>query len=572
MRNLFSVISLFVFFGVVAAAEVSVAAKDAANGAGAVAGLLALLVLIFIVLLPLILLLPIYIKYRRLKKRVALLEATRVEAEANLLASQTVLHNAKAEADGIIQSGQLILNDAKAEADRIIQSANESKDATIQSGQYILNDAKMKAEKIIQAGNTEKTTILQSAEDMKQEIINSAKAEAQAIAGEALEAKSKADEYEKTAKAFQNIIKGYGDEYIIPSGNLLDDLADEYSFADAGKDLKAARARSKDMVADGEAATCDYVEEVRRKTAISFVVDAFNGKVDSILSRARHDNFGTLAQEIHDARLMVNKNGEAFRSARITQEYADARIEELKRGCIAFELRKRDRAEQREIKERMREEEKARREQEKAIKDAAKQEETLRAAMEKARAEIAAATAEEKEKHEAKLAELEAKLAEAEAKGRRAQSMAELTKSGHVYIISNIGSFGEDVLKIGMTRRLEPMDRVRELGDASVPFPFDVHALIYCEDAPKLENALHRQFNENRLNKVNYRKEFFKVGIAAIRGMLESMNIKATFTLKAEALEYRESRSIDNMPEEQKHKVLEHLVEEEEKHEEGAFH
>src|SRR5690606_27789669 len=102
-----------------------------------------------------------------------------------------------------------------------------------------------------------------------------------------------------------------------------------------------------------------------------------------------------------------------------------------------------------------------------------------------------------------RIAELEAALAEAHAKAERALSMAQQTRRGHVYVISNEGSFGRHVYKIGMTRRLEPMDRVRELGDASVPFPFDVHAMIFCDDAPALENALHKRLHERRRNLVN---------------------------------------------------------------------
>jgi len=112
-------------------------------------------------------------------------------------------------------------------------------------------------------------------------------------------------------------------------------------------------------------------------------------------------------------------------------------------------------------------------------------------------------------------------LKEAEEKNKRAQSMAELTKSGHVYVISNIGSFGDDVLKIGMTRRLDPMDRVDELGDASVPFDFDVHAMIYSDDAPALEKELQAIFAKHQVNKVNCRKEFFRAGIFKIKDTFE---------------------------------------------------
>ncbi|EIN4959750.1 GIY-YIG nuclease family protein, partial [Escherichia coli] len=146
---------------------------------------------------------------------------------------------------------------------------------------------------------------------------------------------------------------------------------------------------------------------------------------------------------------------------------------------------------------------------------------------------------------EQKIAELQLKYEEAEAKNQRAISMAQQTRSGHVYIISNIGSFGEDVYKIGMTRRLEPLDRVRELGDASVPFSFDVHAMIYSDDAPSLENHLHKVFNEKQVNKINSRKEFFNVNLKEIKSVIEDMNINAHWTMFAEAKEYRESLAIE---------------------------
>ena len=99
-------------------------------------------------------------------------------------------------------------------------------------------------------------------------------------------------------------------------------------------------------------------------------------------------------------------------------------------------------------------------------------------------------------------------------------SLAQLTRSGHVYIISNEGSFGQGVYKIGMTRRLDPMDRVKELGDASVPFFFDVHGIIHSDDAPSLERELHKRFESYRVNKENYRREFFKVSIDEIENAI----------------------------------------------------
>ena len=125
--------------------------------------------------------------------------------------------------------------------------------------------------------------------------------------------------------------------------------------------------------------------------------------------------------------------------------------------------------------------------------------------------------------------------------------MAQQTKSGNVYVISNIGSFGENVYKIGMTRRLEPLDRIRELGDASVPFEFDVHSMIYCDEAPGLESLLHRKFLRLQMNKVNPRKEFFRISLADIKFEIDKMNINAKWTMTAEARQYRESLSIEEL-------------------------
>ncbi len=123
--------------------------------------------------------------------------------------------------------------------------------------------------------------------------------------------------------------------------------------------------------------------------------------------------------------------------------------------------------------------------------------------------------------------------------------MAQQTRCGYVYIISNLGSFGEDVFKIGLTRRLEPMDRVKELGDSSVPFEFDVHALIRSDDAPALEHKLHRHFLLHQVNKVNHRKEFFRCDLATIRKEVVELGLQAQWTMKAEARDYRETLAIE---------------------------
>lgn len=275
------------------------------------------------------------------------------------------------------------------------------------------------------------------------------------------------------------------------------------------------------------------------------MLDAFNGKVDSILSRVKHDNHGQLEQEIRDAFTLVNYNGKAFRDARITDEYLLARLAELRWAATAQQMKLDEREEQRRIREQIREEEKARKEFERAMREAAREEELLKKAMETARLQVEQATAEQKAKYEEQLKELAAKLREAEERNQRAMSMAQQTRKGHVYIVSNVGSFGEDVYKIGLTRRLEPLDRIRELGDSSVPFEFDVHALILSDDAPALERQLHKHFVMAQVNKVNHRKEFFRVTLKQIREEVAKLGIHAKWTILAEAREYRETLAIE---------------------------
>jgi len=123
-------------------------------------------------------------------------------------------------------------------------------------------------------------------------------------------------------------------------------------------------------------------------------------------------------------------------------------------------------------------------------------------------------------------------------------SRAQMTRSGHVYVISNIGSFGEQVFKIGMTRRLDPMDRIKELGDASVPFAFDVHAIIFSEDAPAMESVLHNAFDKNRVNQVNERKEFFNISIDQIVDVAKKHCGEVEITRIAAAEEYRKTQAL----------------------------
>lgn len=166
--------------------------------------------------------------------------------------------------------------------------------------------------------------------------------------------------------------------------------------------------------------------------------------------------------------------------------------------------------------------------------------------IEKLKEQLASAKDSELEKLNAKILELQSQLAAVVVKKEEITNLAN-GKAGNVYIISNLGSFGEDVFKIGMTRRLNPQDRVNELGDASVPFRFDVHSFIFSDDAVGLENKLHNILNDKRVNKVNLRKEFFRTTIDELETLVTEIEPTAEFNKTMLAEEFRQSLSTDEI-------------------------
>jgi hypothetical protein len=414
------------------------------------------------------------------------------------------------------------------------------------------------------------------------------------------EIKEKAQELIKLQSlvvAERNRVEGWQDQYILPVHELLDSLADHIGWAEAGRKLKEARETSRLMVKERKAVTCTWGNIEYQKDAIRLMLEAFDSQVDLALDKVKgQENVGKVMQEIKDIAESLNDYAYRCMRAEITDDYISSRLEEAKWGCLSYELRQREREEQREKLAQLREQEKVEREIEKARRDAEKEEEITRRALLKAQSEELQrekerqqeyerklrameremreasakdeddrraqeeairtqmakllerrdqASAEERLKFEATRRELELRIQEAEEKNKRALSMAQQTKKGHVYIISNHGSFGEGVLKIGMTRRLDPLDRVWELGDASVPFEFDIHALIPSDDAPGLENKLHNEMAIARINKVNLRKEFFRLTVAEVRSAIDALGVKAEWTMAAKAHEYRESLALD---------------------------
>jgi len=276
------------------------------------------------------------------------------------------------------------------------------------------------------------------------------------------------------------------------------------------------------------------------KEQAKLMLRAFNGECDEAVAKVKYDNVNNLENRINQSFEAINKLGES-KHLWLTREYLKVKLEELYLVHERAEKIQAEREEQRHIREQMREEEKAMREIEKAKEEAEREENTKAKALGKARQELAQAEGKQVDRLQSLVERLETELKEALDRKAKAIARAQLTRSGYVYVLSNIGSFGKNVYEIGMTRRLEPLERVDELSGAAVPFHFDVHAMIFSEDAPALENLLHRHFESRRVNLVNLRREFFHITLDEIREAVKKHFGLVTFVLVPEAEEFRKT-------------------------------
>lgn len=321
--------------------------------------------------------------------------------------------------------------------------------------------------------------------------------------------------------------------------------SEEYKTA-----LEDLRNQERQLVHDGRAAVCpkkwtvgNSEREGTRMVKLNekLLLRAFNGECEAAVANVSWNNVTKMEERIRKSFEAINKLGDVL-TVSVTQEFLELKLKEVRLTHEYEEKRHQEREEQRRIREQIREEERAKQEIESAREEAALEEARYQKALEKAREEAAKATGAQLQKLTEQISSFESKLDEARSKKERAISRAELTKSGFVYVISNVGSFGDGVYKVGMTRRMEPMDRVLELGDASVPFPFDVHAMLYSDNAPELENSLHQLLEDCQLNLVNPRKEFYRnVEIEEIEAFVRSRGLSAQFIKHPEAREYRET-------------------------------
>lgn len=309
--------------------------------------------------------------------------------------------------------------------------------------------------------------------------------------------------------------------------------------------IKEVRDNQKTLISDKTAIEAQVAIEVGNSKSkgrqlinkqIKLSLRAFNNECDAAIGNVRWNNVDQMKKRIERSREAIDKLNESL-SIVISEKFYQLKITELLLSHEYREAKQVEKEKSLEIKRLQREEQKLLKDAENASKEQSKFQKLLDTA--KKQAEKAAG--EKLEALKSEITQLENSLAETKDKSERALSMAQKTRAGHIYVISNRGSFGEDVIKIGMTRRLDPIDRIKELGDASVPFTFDLHALIYTEDAPSLEAELHHIFDQYRVNLVNNRKEFFKVSLDKVHAEIQKLDVVVDFIFDAEAREYKES-------------------------------
>ena len=277
-------------------------------------------------------------------------------------------------------------------------------------------------------------------------------------------------------------------------------------------------------------------------TQVRQILRSFNAECDLAISNVTLKNIDTMRNKILRSYEALNK---IYKSdgVQITKTFLENKLQQLITAHSYQEKLEDEREQKKLIQEQLKEEEKVRREIEREKAKIEKDETQFKNEISKLMKYLQKTDNEvEKALYIDKIKECEERLSELETVKSDVLNREKNTRAGFVYIISNIGSFGENIFKIGMTRRLEPMDRIKELSSASVPFEFDVHALIFSDDAPNLESILHNTFREYEVNKVNHRKEFFSIPLEKIEKVVtEHHNATVQWTYDAAAEEYRES-------------------------------
>ncbi len=309
--------------------------------------------------------------------------------------------------------------------------------------------------------------------------------------------------------------------------------------------------KEKEMIKNNKAITITNYTMSKKETSsnIKQLLRCFNAESDVQISSVTFKNIESVKNKIQKSFETLNKLF-VLSGVQVNQEFFRIKLEEADLMYKIAYQKEQERLQQKAIREQMVEEEKVRREIEKEKAKVEKEETHFKQEIDNLMKRLHAASEIEKQLYVDKIRELEEKLKEVEESKKNVLEREQNTRAGYVYIISNIGSFGENVYKIGMTRRLDPMDRINELSSASVPFEFDVHAMIFSDDAPALEATLHNAFSDRRVNMINKRKEFFRVSLLEIEKVVkQNFNATVQFTMTAEAAQYRETQKMMHISE-----------------------
>ncbi|ENZ5543241.1 DUF4041 domain-containing protein, partial [Enterococcus hirae] len=317
---------------------------------------------------------------------------------------------------------------------------------------------------------------------------------------------------------------------------------EETSSSEIKNKLSLLKLKEKEYII-GDAVSVPLILNKREKNNLKKkMLIPFDSEVKGLLNKLTISNIDSTREKIIK---IFDKINNLFKNdnAELRKDLLEFKLQELELHYSYLVKINEEKEQQKAIKEQMIEEEKVRREIDREKKRIDKEQRQFNSEISKLITYMQKANADvEKELYANKIKELEEKLKELEIIRENVLQRELNTRAGYVYVISNIGSFGENIYKIGMTRRLEPMDRIKELSSASVPFEFDVHAMIFSEDAPSLETKLHNHFRKQEVNKINQRKEFFKVSLDEIEKIvLENYNGTVTFTKLAKAEQYRRS-------------------------------
>ena len=327
-----------------------------------------------------------------------------------------------------------------------------------------------------------------------------------------------------------------------------------YSTSDEYKEkLKAIRDKQKELVKNDCAVRGNNKWTVNGSSAQGkkmvadmkkLLLRAYNAECDDAVEHVRFNNIEASENKIQTSAEAISKLGRIM-DISITNQYVSLKVEELLL-MHEYQVKKQEEKEEaREARQRQIEEAKVAKELEEARRKLEKEQNHYQNALQRLDAQIASSSEKDRIVLEEKRKELVSQLEVIDGEMKAVDYRAANQRAGYVYIISNIGAFGENIYKIGMTRRLEPMDRVDELGDASVPFNFDVHAMIFTDDAPRLEAALHNAFSDRKVNFINQRREFFNVSLDEIKRVVKDNYDKTVeFVDIAPAEQYRESLKI----------------------------